>query len=281
MKAIEVKNLKKEIGTLRIEGLNFTVPQGRIVGLVGENGAGKTTTIKLMMDVMEKDEGEVLFFGKTLNKAIKEEIGVVYDEINFYEKINAIKIDKVLKGIFQSWDSDKYFQLLDRFKLHKSQLLGNYSKGMKMKLNIIIGLAHSPKLLILDEPTSGLDPSARMEMLDLFLEFIQNEEHSILISSHITNDLERIADYIVMIHDGKIILQLDKDELLYKYGIIRCSEKQLQYIPKNVIFAYHKTNSLCEVVIKDAPGMKEAYPELTIDGLSIDDMMAIYIKGEK
>nr|WP_296362432.1 hypothetical protein [Virgibacillus sp.] len=152
---------------------------------------------------------------------------------------------------------------------------------MKMKLNIIIGLAHSPKLLILDEPTSGLDPSARMEMLDLFLEFIQNEEHSILISSHITNDLERIADYIVMIHDGKIILQLDKDELLYKYGIIRCSEKQLQYIPKNVIFAYHKTNSLCEVVIKDAPGMKEAYPELTIDGLSIDDMMAIYIKGEK
>ncbi|AUJ26076.1 ABC transporter ATP-binding protein [Virgibacillus dokdonensis] len=281
MKAIEVKNVKKEIGTLRIEGLNFTVPQGRIVGLVGENGAGKTTTIKLMMDVMEKDEGEVLFFGKTLNKAIKEEIGVVYDEINFYEKINAIKIDKVLKGIFQSWDSDKYFQLLDRFKLHKSQLLGNYSKGMKMKLNIIIGLAHSPKLLILDEPTSGLDPSARMEMLDLFLEFIQNEEHSILISSHITNDLERIADYIVMIHDGKIILQLDKDELLYKYGIIRCSEKQLQYIPKNVIFAYHKTNSLCEVVIKDAPGMKEAYPELTIDGLSIDDMMAIYIKGEK
>lgn len=281
MKAIEVKNLKKEIGTLRIEGLNFTVPQGRIVGLVGENGAGKTTTIKLMMDVMEKDEGEVLFFGKTLNKAIKEEIGVVYDEINFYEKINAIKIDKVLKGIFQSWDSDKYFQLLDRFKLHKSQLLGNYSKGMKMKLNIIIGLAHSPKLLILDEPTSGLDPSARMEMLDLFLEFIQNEEHSILISSHITNDLERIADYIVMIHDGKIILQLDKDELLYKYGIIRCSEKQLQYIPKNVILAYHKTSSLCEVVIKDAPGMKEAYPELTIDGLSIDDMMAIYIKGEK
>ncbi|GIP65349.1 ABC transporter [Virgibacillus pantothenticus] len=281
MKAIEIKKLSKKLDTFHIDRINFTVPKGNIVGLIGENGAGKTTTIKLMMDVIERDSGEVLFFGKPLNKDLKEEISVVYDEINFYEKVDVVKINTILKHIFKAWDSTKYFDLIDRFKLPKNKTIGNFSKGMKMKLNIIIGLAHSPKLLILDEPTSGLDPSARMEMLDLFLEFIQNEEHSILLSSHITNDLERIADYIVMMHNGRIILQLNKDELLYRYGIIRCSEKQFQHIPKHVIFAYQISNSIYEVVINNAPEMKEAYPELTIDRITIDDMMSIYIRGEK
>ncbi|NBJ68721.1 MULTISPECIES: ABC transporter ATP-binding protein [Clostridia] len=281
MKAIEIKNLSKKLDAFHIDRINFTVPKGNIVGLIGENGAGKTTTIKLMMDVIERDSGEVRFFGKPLNKDLKEEISVVYDEINFYEKVDVVKINTILKHIFKAWDTTRYFGLINRFKLPKNKAIGNFSKGMKMKLNIIIGLAHSPKLLILDEPTSGLDPSARMEMLDLFLEFIQNEEHSILLSSHITNDLERIADYIVMMHHGKIILQLNKDELLYRYGIIRCSEKQFQRIPKNVIFAYQISNSIYEVVINNAPGMKEAYPELTIDRITIDDMMSIYIRGEK
>ncbi|WP_077321279.1 ABC transporter ATP-binding protein [Virgibacillus proomii] len=281
MKAIEIKNLKKKLDTFHIKGLNFTVPKGKIVGLIGENGAGKTTTIKLIMDVIQRDSGEVLFFGKPLSKSLKEDISVVYDEINFYEKIDVTKINAILKNIFKTWDTKKYFQLVDRFKLPKNKVIGKFSKGMKMKLNIIIGLSHSPKLFILDEPTSGLDPSSRMEMLDLFLEFIQNEEHSILLSSHITSDLERIADYIVMIHNGEIILQLNKDELLYHYGIVRCSEKQFQLIPENVIFAYQKSNSMYEVVITNAPDMKEAYPELTIDGNSIDDMMTIYLKGER
>lgn len=281
--AIDVNRLNKKLDTFTLNNISFTVPQGAIVGLVGENGAGKTTTIKLLMDVMKKDSGDVTFFSdQEVNSTdLKEDIAIVYDDINFYDKLNAVKIDKIMRNIYKTWDSLIFFKLLEKFHLPKDREIKQLSKGMKMKLNIIIGLAHSPKLLILDEPTSGLDPAARLEMLDLFLDFVQKEDHAILFSSHITSDLEKIADYIVMIHDGHVVLQMNKDDLLYGYGIARCSKQQFELIPKGLIFAYLQNEAIYHVIINDAHGFKEAYPEIVVDKVALDELLAIYIRGEK
>ena len=229
--SIVVKNLCKEFEDFMLDHVSFQVPKGRIVGFIGENGAGKSTTIKLILNELKKDSGEIEIFGADYaDSSVKEDIGVVFDECNFHEIFTADNIEKILSKVYKSWDSSLYRQYLKRFKLPANKPIGSFSKGMKMKLSIISAMAHKPKLLILDEATTGLDPVVRDEILDLFLEFIQDEEHSIFFSSHITSDIQKIADYVILIHQGKIIFEEQKDDLVYNYGIIRCRREQFSSI---------------------------------------------------
>lgn len=233
---LEVKNLCKKYDEFELKDINLKLPKGMIMGLIGENGAGKTTTIKSILNLINIDNGEIEIFGlniKENEKKIKEDIGVVLDDSFFSEYLNPADINKIMKKIYKNWDEKLYFKYLEDFKLPKNKISKEFSSGMKMKLKIAVALSHHPKLLILDEPTSGLDPVARSEILDIFQDFIQNEENSIFVSSHITSDLEHIADYITFINDGKIVLSKTRDELLEKYGIVKCSKSEFEKIDKN------------------------------------------------
>jgi len=216
---LEVKKLCKVYDKFSLKDINFELPKGSIMGLIGENGSGKSTTIKAILNLININDGVITIFGldnREHEKEIKENVGVILDEGFLSECLTPNNINEIMKNIYKQWEEGEYFKYIEDFKLPKDKTLNEYSKGMKMKLKIAVALAHKPKLLILDEPTSGLDPIARNELLDVFQEFIQDEEHSILISSHITSDLECISDYITFINNGEIILSKTKDELIDK-----------------------------------------------------------------
>ena len=225
---ILVQNLCKQFEDFSLDNVSFKVPKGRIVGFIGENGAGKSTTINLILNELSKDSGQIQVFGidHTI-PTVKENIGVVFDECNFHDVFTAADIEKILKGIYKTWDSNLFSQYLKKFKIPTKKTIGTFSKGTKMKLSIICAMAHRPKLLILDEATTGLDPVVRDEVLDLFWEFIQDEECSIFFSSHITSDIQKIADYVILIHQGKIIFEEQKDNLVYNYGVVKCGKGKI------------------------------------------------------
>ena len=220
---LEVKNLTKKYKDAGIENINFNVPKGSIVGLIGRNGAGKTTIIKTILDITKKDSGEVIILDdNTFSIKTRNDIGVVFDGDTFHDSLNIIKLNKILKNIYKDWNEEKYFNYANNMKLPLNKKFKQFSKGMKMKYAISVAFSHHSMLLILDEATGGLDPIMRDEILDMFLDFIQDEENSILVSSHITSDLEKVADYIVFIHKGKLVFSKSKDELLENYGILKC-----------------------------------------------------------
>ena len=221
---LEVKDLTKTYPGFKLDHVSFTVPKGCIMGLIGENGAGKSTTIKGILGLLRPEEGRAAFWGQTLTEApaLKEDIGVVFDGLNFYETLTPAKVGNILRAAYRQWDDGLYKQYIQRFDLPLDKEIKGLSKGMKAKLGITAALAHRPRFLILDEATSGLDPVMRDDMLDVFLEFVQDEEHGILMSSHITTDLEKVADYITFIHEGKVLFTRPKDELRYQWGIVRC-----------------------------------------------------------
>ncbi len=239
MNAIEIKGLKKEYKDFSLGELDLILPQGCIMGLIGENGAGKSTAIRLMLDMIKKDGGEIKILGKDNTRSFgstKEDIGVVLDEVGISACLTPIKLGKILKHTYKNWDDELYKSYLERFSLPPKKKFKEFSKGMKMKLGIAAALSHHPKLLILDEATSGLDPVIRDEMLDIFSEFTRKEDHSILISSHIVSDLEKICDYIAFLHKGKLMLCEEKDILKEQYGIIRCTKEQASQLnPKAII----------------------------------------------
>lgn len=278
---IVVKDLCKKFTGFSLDHVSFRVPKGRIVGFIGENGAGKSTTINLILNELKKDSGNIEIFGMDhTGCSVKENIGVVFDECNFHDVFTTENIEKILSGVYQSWDSSLYRQYLERFRLPASQPIGSFSKGMKMKLAIVSALAHKPKLLILDEATSGLDPVVRDEMLDLFLDFIQDEEHSILFSSHITSDIQKIADYVILIHQGKIVFEEMKDDLVYNYGILKCGKEKFASIPPED-YLIHKTAKLCEeCLVRDKEAIKRKYKDVIVDNAALEDIMLFYIKGE-
>ncbi|CAM5185446.1 ABC-2 type transport system ATP-binding protein OS=Ureibacillus acetophenoni OX=614649 GN=SAMN05877842_101531 PE=4 SV=1 [Ureibacillus acetophenoni] len=276
--AIEVINLRKFLQKFQLKDVSFTLPKGTIMGFVGENGAGKTTTIKCILDLLKIDAGKIRLFGKEMSEddlAIKSEIGVVFDDLHFPETLTAKKISKFMNKVFSNWDESYYFHLLNKLKVQENKKLNELSRGMKMKLSIAIALAHHPKLLILDEPTSGLDPIVRDEILDLFLEFMQNEEHSILFSSHITSDLEKIADYITFIHEGKILFSESKDTLLYEYAIWRGTKDELKDLPPESILAMRENSFGLEVLVK----RNEVSTAFELAQPTIEEIMLIYVKG--
>lgn len=280
---LEVRNLTKQYADFTLDHVSFSIPKGTIMGLIGENGAGKSTTINAILDLIHKDDGTVTFWGQELSstKQLKEDIGVVFDGINFYETLTAAKVGKISQAAYKQWDDLLYREYLNRFQLPTDKEIKTFSKGMKMKLCIAVALSHRPKLLILDEATSGLDPVMRDDILDVFLEFVQDEEHSIMISSHITTDLEKVADTITFIHQGKVLFCKAKDELLYHYGIIRCGAAIFDEIDKSEILAYRKEDYQWNVLVADKEKARRRYKNAVVDGAAIDDILLLYVKGER
>lgn len=277
---IKIENLSKKYEDFELKDVSFNVPCGSIVGLIGENGAGKSTTIKAILDLTEKESGVVEILGSaTLDKETKEHIGVVFEGNNFPEELNAKELNNVLKNIYKYWNEEKFYGLLYDFKLPIQKKIKDYSRGMKMKLAILVALSHGTKLLILDEATNGLDPIIREEILDILLDFIQDETHTVLFSSHITSDLEKIADYIVFIKNETVFLNASKDELIYEYGILKCKKEDFEKIDKEDIITYIKRENIYEILIYDKKEKKNKYKDLNIDKVTLDDIMLMYIKG--
>ena len=266
-----------------LDGISFSLPYGTIMGVVGENGAGKTTTIGCILNTVMKDSGEIKIFGKEMQDKdtdMREKIGVVYDGDNFPGYWTAKQLSQVMDGLYSQWDSALFQKYLKDFRLPVNQKIKHYSKGMTMKLAIAAALSHHPQLLILDEATSGLDPIMRDEMLDVFLEFVQEEDHSILLSSHITSDLEKIADYITFIHDGKLILTAPKDDLIYNYAVMRCKEDQFRALDSSDILAYRKRDFQIDVLVSDGKEAERKYKDIVVDHVSVDEIMLLLAKGE-
>ena len=278
--AIEIKKLIKKYPGFTLGEIDLDIPQGIIAGLIGENGAGKTTLIKSILDVVKKDQGEVFVLGRELAFS-KEEIGVVFDNSFFPEILTPANIDSVMKNIYRNWDSPLFYRYLDSFSIKKDQNLKTMSKGMRKKVEIATALSHHPKLLILDEPTSSLDPIVRNEVLDIFLNFIQDEEHTVLLSSHITSDLEHIADQIIFIDKGKVILNKERNDIFDSYGILRCSEEDFNRIDPNDILAYKKNRYEYDVLVTDIEACKKKYENSIIDKITLEDLMLIMVKGER
>ena len=227
MNAIEIKNLSKHYAGFSIENLNLTLPRGCIMGLVGENGAGKSTTIRMILELTKPDTGEITVFGQKLSQKLKQKIGVVLDEPGYPTCMTAAQIGRMLAGIYQNWEQQTYANYLAKLRIPENKPFRDFSKGMKMKLSLAAALSHGAELLILDEATSGLDPVMRDEILDIFNDFTRNEQHSVLISSHIVSDLEKICDYIAFLHKGRLMLCREKDELLNEYAFVQGGREEI------------------------------------------------------
>lgn len=280
MNALEIKDLTKSYKNFQLGPVNLTLPNGCIMGLIGENGAGKSTTIKLILDMIEKDNGTVKIFEKDNQKGLsktKEEIGVVLNEPGYPECIKAGQLGRIMEYTYKQWDNKAFSELVERLKIPKDTEFKDLSSGNKMKLGIAAAMSHRPKLLILDEATNGLDPVAREDVLDMLYDFTRDETHSILISSHIVSDLEKLCDYIAFIHNGKILLCEEKDQLLEKYGVIRCKEEELERLDKEAIKGKKSTAYGIEAVVD-----KEKIPKGTKTGIvSIEDLFVFMIKEER
>ncbi len=277
---IKVNNLSKSYKDFKLSNLNIEIKKGSIIGLIGQNGAGKTTFIKLLLDLIKKDSGDIFIFGQKINNDVKDKIGIVLDDSFFPEVIKVQDINQIMKNIYKAWDEKMFFNYLKKFSLNGNMLIKNLSTGMKKKLEIITALSHHPKLLILDEPTSGLDPIIRNEILDLFLEFIENGENSILFSSHITSDIEISADYIIFIDNGQLIFDKAKDDLLDNYGIVKCNDESFKKITKDYIVAWRKNKYNYEVLVNDRRKVKKLAQDLTIDKATLQDIMLLIVKGD-
>jgi len=268
----------------QLDNVSFDLPYGAIMGFVGENGAGKTTTIGCILGTLSPDSGTIKLFGQEMTEAgtaLREKIGVVYDGENFPAYWTAGQLSSVMAGIYQNWDDALFRGYLERFRLPPEQKIKHYSRGMSMKLAIAAALSHHPQLLILDEATSGLDPIMREEILDVFLEFVQDEQNSILLSSHITSDLEKIADYITFLHDGKVLLTATKNDLAYRCAVLRCRQSQFEQLDPKDILAYRKRDFQTDVLVADGKAAQKKYPDMVIDHTSVDEIMLLLVKGER
>ncbi|MBQ2800759.1 MAG: ABC transporter ATP-binding protein [Lachnospiraceae bacterium] len=280
--AIEIKNLCKNYDGFSLKNLNLTVPKGTIMGFVGQNGAGKTTTIKSILNIIRPEQGEIYLFGMHHQKQeiqIKNRIGVVFDELPFHDQLTPTQLNNVLAGIYSSWDSKCFFQYLERFSLPLKKKMATFSKGMKMKLQIAAALSHNAELLIMDEATSGLDPVVRSEMLDVFLEFMQDENHSILMSSHITSDLEKVADSITFVHNGTLLLSGYKDDILSAHGIVKCSKENAKKVAPEDIISMRCTDFGVEIMVNDRKNCQKKYSNFVMDSTTLDEILLFYVRG--
>lgn len=235
MNAIEIKNLTKEYNGFKLDDMSLVLPEGCIMGIIGENGAGKSTMIKALLNIIKPDSGEIKIFGQDISVDIKNDMGVVLDEVGIPETLNIKSVNSIMKNMFNNWSPEIFDGYIKHLNLPYDKKFKDFSKGMKMKLGIAIALSHDAKLLILDEPTSGLDPLIRDDIIDILNDFTRDEKHSILISSHIVSDLEKICDYIAFIHKGKLMLCEEKDKLLEQYCFINVTEKQLTELDSSAI----------------------------------------------
>lgn len=280
MNAIEIKGLCKKYRRFSLSNIDLELPCGCIMGLIGENGAGKSTTIKLILDIIQKDSGSIKLFGEEVcadSSKLRDDVGVVLDEPGFPEVFNAKNINNVMKHTYSNWDEERFFSLLSRFDVDEKKKFKALSKGMKMKVSIAVALSHNAKLLILDEPTSGLDPVIRDEIVDIFYEFTRNPSNSILISSHIVSDLEKLCDYIAFIHKGKLLLCDEKDRLLEKYCIVRCSAEDIASFDSEAIKNKKESPYGVEAIVE-----RNSVPNgFEVSTVGIEELFVSVIKGGK
>jgi ABC-2 type transport system ATP-binding protein len=278
MNALELKGLTKTFPGFSLDHIDLTLPSGCIMGLIGENGAGKSTTIKLILDILHKDSGSVTILGRDNQNDIrltKEDVGVVLDEAGVPGCLTAKQVGKIMRRTFTNWDAGEYARLLDKLSLPESKPFGDLSRGMKMKLGIAVALSHHPKLLLLDEPTNGLDPVVRDAVVEMFLDFTRDEDHSILISSHIVSDLEKLCDYVAFLHQGRLLLCEEKDQLLEEYGILHCTGDQLDELDRNAVL-YQKLSPYGAQALVS----RKAVPDtLTVSPVSIEELFVFMVKG--
>ena len=282
--AIEIDGLTKKYDGFTLDNISFNVPKGSIMGFIGQNGAGKTTTINSLLNIIKKDSGTIRILGLDNEKneiAIKEQIAAVFDELPFHDQLNANHISIILRDIFKEWDNEKYFEYLDRFALPRKKKIGQFSKGMKMKLQIAAALSHNAKLLIMDEATTGLDPVVRNEILDIFLEYLQDENHSILMSSHITSDLEKIADSVTFIDRGKLLLTGYKDDILENHGVMKCSVDNYKQIDEADIISARITDFGAEIMVSDKKMFSQKYSGIIMDNTTLEEIMLFYVNRRK
>ena len=274
MNAIELKGLKKSFPDFTLGPVDLAVPEGTILGLIGENGAGKSTTIKLMLGLLRTDGGSITILGQDAKKLDKNEIGVVLDEPGFPSLLNAKEIRSFLKDIYRNWDDAAWQDYMRRFELPQEKKFTEFSKGMKMKLAIAAAMSHHARLLILDEPTSGLDPVVRDEVVGILSEFTREPDHSILLSSHIVSDLEKLCDYIAFLHKGQLLLNEEKDALYEEYGLLRCDLETLRTLDPNAIIGKKETPYGAEVILR-----REAAGNLTLSPIGIEELFVFMVKG--
>ena len=281
MNAIEIKGLEKHYNGFQLGSFDLTLPSGCIMGLVGENGAGKSTSIKLIMNAIGRDAGEISVLGVDNRSAefrdVKEDIGVVLDEAYFPEVMSARNVGKVMALTYKNWDAAAFEGYLKKFSLAPDKIFKDYSRGMRMKLAIAAALSHGAKLLILDEATSGLDPMARDELLDIFNDFTRDENCSILLSSHIVSDLEKICDYIAFLHKGRLVLCEEKDRLLEEYALIRLTEERLRELPEESVISRRASGYGTEALVLRG-GIPAAIPT---EHTSLEDIILFMAKGDE
>lgn len=277
--AIEIKDLVKQFDNFKLGPINLTIPKGTIVGYIGQNGAGKSTTIKLLLGLLNKDSGEIKILDEINPNSVglKDKLGIVFDDLLVPEEMTLVDVEKFCSRVYSKWNKNSFYKFKEKFNLPEKKIIKNYSRGMKMKLSMAVALSHNAELLILDEATSGLDPIVREEILDLLLDFMQDENHTILISSHILSDLEKVADYIAFINDGKILFMETKDELKENYGICTLSNEEVASIDEEAIVGRRIHSFGQELLVK-----KNLIPNSIIfQKPSIEDIMIYFVKGAK
>ena len=282
--AIEIKDLTKKYDGFMLDNISFNVPKGSIMGFIGQNGAGKTTTIRLLLNLIKKDSGSIRMFGldnTEHEEEIKSQISAVFDELPFHEMLNANQLSVILSGIFPDWDKNTFNNYLDRFALPRKKRFGEFSKGMKMKLQIAVSLSHGARLLIMDEATTGLDPVVRNEILDIFLEFFYFYSNSILLSSHITTDIEKIADRVTFIDKGRILLSENRDETVENHGVIKCTKAQYKDIDREDFISARLTDFGAGVLVSSKEKASKKYSGPAIDNTTLEEIMLFYVRRER
>lgn len=280
---LEITNLEKKYADFTLKNINIKVPKGKIVGFIGQNGSGKTTTIKAILNLISYNQGSIKIFGKNNQKLTsldKEQIGVLLDDSFFSPILNVKDINKLMKCFYHNWNEELYFDYLKKFKIPLNKTLKEFSGGMKRKIQVLCAICHEPKLLILDEPTNSLDPIFRYEILDIFTNFVRNKENSILITTHITSDLDLIADQLVFIDEGQIILDISKDTLDKDYGLIKDTQKNIDLIDPSYYFKKLKYKNKTLLLINNVSKFNNKYPNFTIIKPSLEEIMLLLVKGE-
>ena len=277
MNALEIRNLTKTFPGFQLDRLNLALPCGCIMGLIGENGAGKSTTMKLILDMLHKDGGSISLLGRDNSDQLeltKEDIGVVMDEVGIPECLTAKQVGNIMRLTFRNWQEDTYAGYLKKLSIPTDKPFKDFSRGNKMKLGIAVALSHDPKLLLLDEATSGLDPVVRDEVVEMFYDFTRDETHSILISSHIVSDLEKLCDYVAFLHKGKLLLCEEKDRLLEQYGIVRCTEAEFSALPPDAVRQKRESSYCVEALV-----LRDAVPSnIHICPVSIEELFLFMVK---
>lgn len=277
---LTLEHVTKRYDGFALEDINLTIPGGTILGLIGENGAGKSTLIKCILGAVRPDGGAITVLG-TDPETAKADIGVVMDESLFHDPLRPRQVDRIMAGLYPTWDSPLFRDYLDKFSLPADKQIKEFSRGMKMKLSIAAALAHHPKLLLLDEATGGLDPVVREEILDEFLSFVSDEDHGILLSSHITSDLEKVCDAVAYLHKGKVVLSGGKDELLENHGKITCTKAQLEDMDPALLLGSRVSRFAAEAVVRDRAAFRRACPGIPVDPVSLEDLMVFTFRGDE